>query len=159
MPKLQVSTLRPRGWKTTVRSHSQLHCRWSGKTRPGPLLSKPRSSLLPPTLLQQRGCELSPFTEAPEPSTEAGRAQGLEHGAPVSPPLWGCGVGAAPPGGAFPPRQSTPSGTKERWRDSPGLTQKDPVSPGFFFQHSLLGEIRIAESNAARPAAREGAAL
>lgn len=52
-----------------------------------------------------------------------------------------------------------PGGTQQ-WHRSGGKTdlallQKDPVSLGCVFQHSLPGEIKIAESNTMLPAASE----
>lgn len=128
----------------------------------------PRSSTLKaqffPPLYNPHPCrgdvsrDLSLKSQDPEPSTGAGGAWGkqdMEHLWVLCCGLWAasCGLWAAQPrpGGTFPPGQDTPSGLKEQWGHRSGFAQKDPVSPGCFFQQSLPGEIKISESNMMLP--------
>ena len=130
-----------KGWKTRLRSHSQLYhdlvIRAAASANSGP---QHRSTLFP-THPPPRigGVSWRPFTA--QGSAEE-RKESVEH-------LWafrgeavGWATGATSvPGGAH------PVGPWSRWGDSPGCAQNNPVSPGYFFQCGLPGEILIAESN------------
>lgn len=67
-----------------------------------------------------------------------------------APSLGCCGLGwgwVQAPGGALLPGGAHPVGQGGGRGDGPGFAREDPVSPGYFFQHSLPGEIKITVSN------------
>lgn len=131
-----------KSWNTRLRSHSQLHhdldCQGSCQRK---LRSSKRRSPLFPTHPPPRigGASWTPFT-ARGPAEEG--TESVEH-------LWafrGEAVGQAT-GATSVPSRAHPMGPCGGWGDSPGCAQKNPLSPGCFFQRGLPGEISIAESN------------
>lgn len=138
MPKLQMSTLQPRVWKTPLRSNTVIFS-WATAGGAGMqaqvlcsqslvLASSPQSSL-------QRECELRPFTEAPWPRAQHWSRQSQREVARSTCELSNVALRAAHShhqealflsGRTYPVAQ-------EQWKDSPGFAPERSGFPWMLF--------------------------